>query len=61
MAEHTITPAGLNLRQAAIFLGVSAMTVRRMVKRGELLPARFGRRVVFPRVELERRLYGRAA
>lgn len=53
MAEQAITPAGLNFHEAAAYLGVSTMTVRRMVKRGELQPARFGRRVVFPRGALQ--------
>ena len=45
---------GLNLAQTALALGISQMSVRRLVKRGLLKPSRALRTLVFARREIER-------
>lgn len=50
---------GLQLRQAAEYLGLSRITVRRLVQRGLLKPNRSVRHLLFPVKELNRFLDGK--
>jgi excisionase family DNA binding protein len=55
--EPTTTPrlvAALQLKAAAVYLGCSEITVRRLVKRGLLRPNRAIKRLLFPVKELDR-------
>jgi excisionase family DNA binding protein len=45
---------GVSLDEAAKLTSVSAFTLRRQIKRGNLKVARIGRRVVIPLSELEK-------
>jgi len=54
MQSFTQIKAGLNFSEAAEYIGVSEMTVRRMVMRRQIVPVRIGRRVLFLRSELDR-------
>jgi excisionase family DNA binding protein len=47
---------GVSLDEAAKLTSVSAFTLRRQIKRGNLKVARVGRRVVIPLSELEKLL-----
>jgi excisionase family DNA binding protein len=47
----------LDRKTAADMLGVSYVTLDRLVKNGELCPRRIGSRVLFPRCELIRFAY----
>jgi len=49
----------LSLKDAAKAVGVSTWTLTRMVKRGELLTRRAGRRVLFPMEALKKWLEGK--
>jgi Helix-turn-helix domain len=57
--QEQSTPIGaLNLRDAARYLSLSEMSVRRLVYDGRLRPNRAVRRLIFPIVELDRFLAG---
>jgi excisionase family DNA binding protein len=45
---------GVQIVDASLYLGVSVMTVRRLVKRGLLRPNRATKRLLFPLKELDR-------
>jgi len=49
-----VTPQVLKLRQAAEYLGVSIVTVRRLIKRKLITPIRALRHILIPVSELER-------
>lgn len=51
---------GLSLEEAAKLISVSAFTLRRQIKRGNLKVARVGRRLVIPLPELQK-LMGQTA
>ena len=62
MRNQTLPPAGLpklglNRLEAARALGVSAVTIDRLTKRGLLRPSRATRRPIYSIHELERFLY----
>jgi excisionase family DNA binding protein len=52
--ESLTERASLNLKEAARYIGVSEMTVRRLVMRQELARVKIGRRVLFLKPELDR-------
>lgn len=49
-----ISPRALKLMQAANYLGVSAISIRRLIKRGLIKPNRALRHLLIPVIELER-------
>ena len=49
-------PLSYTIRSAAAATGISRAVLYKLVADGELLAARFGRRVIIPRRELERLL-----
>jgi excisionase family DNA binding protein len=49
-----VTQGALKLKQAANYLGVSAISVRRLIKRGLIKPNRALRHLLIPLVELDR-------
>lgn len=54
----TIQRGALKLRQAAEYISVSPITVRRLVERGQLKANRATRHLIFPIRELDRFLNG---
>jgi len=53
-----ITPQALKLKQAAEYLGVSPVSVRRLIKRGLIKPIRALRHILIPVCALDRFLAG---
>jgi excisionase family DNA binding protein len=53
-----ISPRALKLRQAAVYLGVSPVSIRRLVKRGLIRPNRALRHILISVAELDRFLAG---
>lgn len=51
-----IVPAGLSVEQAAQYLGVSRTHLYQLMKDGQVVAKRFGRRVIVPRAQLDRLL-----
>ena len=49
-----ISPGALKLREAAEYLSVSPITVRRLIARGLLTPNRALRHILIPTAELDR-------
>lgn len=47
-------PVNLSLQEAAAYLGVSSKTIRRQATAGAVRAARFGKRLIFTRAELDR-------
>jgi hypothetical protein len=54
-----VSPRALKLRQAANYLGVSQISVRRLIRRGLIKPNRALRCLLIPIAELERFLEGK--
>lgn len=52
--------AAYSLAEAAALLGVHPVTLRRLIKRGQIKAARVGRRVLIPQAELARLLAGQS-
>lgn len=50
---NTIEPAVLRVSEAGTYLGVSADTVRRIIRAGDLPHARVGNSIRIPRTDLE--------
>jgi excisionase family DNA binding protein len=53
-----ISPRALKLKQAAEYLGVSPVSIRRLIKRGLIKPNRALRHTLIPIAELDRFLTG---
>ena len=53
-----VSPRALKLRQAAAYLGVSPVSIRRLVKRGLIRPNRALRHILISVAELDRFLVG---
>jgi excisionase family DNA binding protein len=53
-----ITPRALKLKQAAEYLKVSPVSIRRLIKRGLIKPNRALRHTLIPLAELDRFLKG---
>lgn len=53
-----VPPQGLKLADAAAYLGLSQVTVRRLVQRGEIKPVRAVRHLLFARSTLDQFLAG---
>jgi hypothetical protein len=53
-----LPPAGLQIHEAARYVGLSELSLRKLVKRGILSPCRVTSRLVFPRVQLDNILNG---
>jgi excisionase family DNA binding protein len=49
-----VTPQALKLRQAAEYLGLSTVSIRRLIKRGLIKPNRALRHILIPISELDR-------
>jgi hypothetical protein len=49
---------GLQIKEAAAYLGLSEISVRRLIKRGILKPCRITTRLIFPVAQLNRVLEG---
>jgi excisionase family DNA binding protein len=49
-----ISPQALKLRQAADYLGLSTISIRRLIKRGLIKPNRALRHILIPISELDR-------
>ena len=51
--EENITPAFLNIQQAALYLGVTTWTIRRLIDNKELSCAKIGNRFIVKREDLD--------
>jgi len=51
--EKNITPACLNIQQAALYLGVTTWTIRRLIDNKELSCAKIGKRFIVKREDLD--------
>jgi excisionase family DNA binding protein len=49
-----VSPRALKLRQAANYVGVSTISIRRLIKRGLIKPNRALRHLLIPIAELDR-------
>jgi excisionase family DNA binding protein len=59
MQGTTLAPVGaLKIKEAARYLSVSTVTVRRLINRGLIKPNRALRHILIPVVELDRFLVG---
>jgi excisionase family DNA binding protein len=54
--EKPEVPAFISKKKTAHLLGVSELSVDRRIREGSLSATRFGRRVLIPRIEIERLL-----
>jgi excisionase family DNA binding protein len=57
-SRKTVPPAALSIPEVATYLGVSADTVRRLIRGGDIPHARIGNSIRVPRLELEGYLRG---
>jgi len=51
--ETKITPAFLNIEQAAQYFGVTTWTIRRLITTGKLLSKLFGKRLLIKRTDID--------
>ncbi len=58
ITQNTVQRGALKLRQAAQYISVSPITVRRLVERGQLKANRSTRHLIFSIKELDRFLEG---
>ena len=59
-AEHEIVPAGLRLRAASKYVGVSESMMKKLVRENRVTSVTLGRSRVFPRTALDELLIARA-
>jgi excisionase family DNA binding protein len=51
--EHVVQPRLLDLRAAAVYLGISSWTLRDLIWGGELASVRLGRKIFVTRADLD--------
>jgi len=58
--QHVVTPAAFRTPEAALYLGVSKATIKKLVREGKVRSVKLNRARVFPRTALDDLLTERA-
>jgi hypothetical protein len=59
--EHSISPAGLRLPEAALYIGISPALLKKLTRQERVHSVKLGRTRVFPVAALDELLAARAA